>query len=126
MIYQQVEAAIKGKLHVLTPRPNHFLDPWTWRYPVGIEHGNILMRDSDCGLAKPVMTWTTDQWRERVSPEGDGLYRKVGMWDFVPADDPAVDCIRWCHSAPESAGRELYRLRQEIEALQALPHTDDD
>lgn len=121
-VYQQVEDAIHRKLHVLRGVDGTF-NSWLFAYPVGIELGDIIMRDSDCGLAKEPMIWTPAEWSERVGIiDGSGLYRQVGFWDFVPANEPAADCIRYCHSAPSSAGRELYRLRREVEALEARLH----
>lgn len=116
-VYAQVEDAIARRLHVMVPGGGLFGPGY--RYPVGIEHGNIVMRDSDCGLAKPVIVWTTDQWRTHVDESGRGLYKKVGFWSFEAADDPAANDIRLCHQSPGSTGRQLYAMRGEIERLRA-------
>lgn len=116
-VYAQVEDAIARRLHVMVPGGGLFGPGY--RYPVGIEHGNIVMRDSDCGLAKPVIVWTTDQWRTHVDESGRGLYKQVGFWSFEAADDPAANDIRLCHQSPGSAGRRLYEMRGEIERLRA-------
>jgi hypothetical protein len=116
-VYTQVEDAIARHLHVMVPGGGVFGPGY--RYPVGIEHGNIVMRDSDCGLAKPVIVWTTDQWRTHVDESGRGLYKQVGFWSFEAADDPAANDIRLCHQSPGSAGRRLYEMRGEIERLRA-------
>lgn len=116
-VYTQVEDAIARHLHVMVPGGGVFGPGY--RYPVGIEHGNIVMRDSDCGLARPVIVWTTDQWRTHVDESGRGLYKQVGFWSFEAADDPAANDIRLCHRSPGSAGRRLYEMRGEIERLRA-------
>ncbi len=110
-IYQEVERCIRDKLHVGIG-PCKPLNSMHYRYPVDIERGNIIMRDSDCGLAKPTMEWTTDRWSEEVAAWG--LCKMVGMWDFVPADDPAADIISLAHRNPTWAGQEIYRLRQQV------------
>lgn len=109
-IYQQVERAISERLHV--PRPGRsVLGGWLWGYPERIEYGNIIMRDSDCGLAKKTFVWTTDQWAEAAK---NGLYRLVGMWSFERADDPATPYIASAHSNPAWAGRRIYELEQRL------------
>jgi len=110
-IYEQVESAITSHLHLGGRGGNMTVHGMSWDYPVGIELGNIVLRDSDCGLVKPTWEITTDEWRERV--EHYGLYKKVGFWSFVPADDPAASTIAFCERHPHSAGRELYKLRME-------------
>lgn len=107
-VYQQVEDAIRKRLYVCG-RYRTPLGGFSFEYPVAIELGNIVLRDGDCGLAKEPRIITTEEWERLVS--GGGLWRKVGLWDFVPADDDAADDIAWCHSSPESAGRALHRLR---------------
>lgn len=109
-IYDQVQYAIKNKLHLGTePKPSSMYG-MHWEYPVEIKDNRIIMRDSDCGLSKPTIPITYERWKKRYDTYG--LWRSVGLWDFTKADDPAADCIRWCHSNPNSAGRELYRLRK--------------
>lgn len=114
VMYQQVDDAIDKNLH-LGCEGNH-MSTWgmTWHYPVAIELGDVVMRYSDCGLAKPTLKITIAEWTERVTTYG--LWRLVGGWSFVRADDPAARCIKHCHHSPDSAGRELYRLRQLEEA----------
>ncbi len=116
-VYMQVEDAIARHLHVMVAGGG--VSGPGYRYPVGIENGNIVMRDSDCGLAKPVIVWTTDRWREHVDESGRGLYKKVGFWSFEAADDPAANDIRLCHQSPGSAGRRLYEMRGESDKLRA-------
>ena len=106
----QVRDAIRRKLHVAVLRPWGKETRWVYRYPVSIDGEIVVMRDSDCGLAKPSMRWTLDEWRTHVK-DGGGLLRQVWFWDFAPAEDPAADAIEFCHRSPESAGRELFRLR---------------
>lgn len=108
-IYEQVEDAIVRKLHLGAPSKAMSMYGMHWHYPVAIELGDIVMRDSDCGLAKPTWTITPEEWERRASVYG--LWRKVGFWSFAEADDPAADAIAFCERNPHSAGRELYRLR---------------
>ena len=109
--YLQVKDAIARELHLGIVRENPgLMGALTWHYPVRIVDGEIEMRDSDCGLAKPSWTITIDEWQRLVAAVG--LFTQVGPWSFVLADDPAADCIRHCEHSPMAAGRELYRLRQ--------------
>jgi hypothetical protein len=80
--------------------------------PLRIEHGNIMMLWGDCGDPSRPHVWTTEDWRAAVDPDGTGLFVKVGLWDFVPANDPAAGCIRFCNMNPGAAGAELYSLRK--------------
>jgi hypothetical protein len=112
-IYQQVEDAIARKLHL--GRGYWGLGP-KYCYPIAIEHGDIIVRDSDCGLVKPTMTLTTDAWAEMV--EKYGLWKKTGFWHFTPADDPAANLIRSANRSPSWAGHEIYELRKRVEALE--------
>ena len=114
---KQVEDAISRHLHLGGPAKTTSMYGMHWHYPVGIIYGDIEMRDSDCGLVKNSWTITTAEWEERV--EKYGLYKSVGLWEFVPADDPAVAEIRSASRCPTAAGRALYDARQEIERLRA-------
>ena len=90
----------------------------TWWRPIRIENGNIVLLWGDCGnenRSSDLWFTTPDKWREMVSEDGAGLYKRVGIWDFVPAYDPAADCIKFCFADPEAAGRELYELRTLID-----------
>jgi hypothetical protein len=109
-IYRHVEDAIKRKLHLGRG--------WEgmgnkWCYPVAIEDGLIVVRDSDCGLAKPTWTYTPDRWDAMVKEHG--LWRKTGFWHFTQADDPDCDLIEAAHRNPSWAGREIARLRKLLE-----------
>ena len=108
--YLQVEDVIRRKLFVGAPGRTALGGP-RWAYPDRIELGDVVMRDADCGLAKPTFVWTLAEWSENVLRHG--LWRKVGMWDFVRADDEAAEAIAFCHRSPGAAGRELHRLRNE-------------
>lgn len=109
-VYEQVERAIREKLCIAGRYRTHMGGP-SYEYPVDIRLGNIVLRDADCGLVKPVRVITTDEWARLTPP----LWRQVGFWDFAPADDPAISEIAFCHHNPESAGRELYRLRKMLQ-----------
>jgi len=111
---QEVERAIREKLHV-TGRYRTPLGSASFEYPIAIDGDSIVLRDGDCGLARPTVTITVDEWRDLVQR---GLYRRVGFWDFAPADDPAADEIAFCHRHPQSAGRELHRLRQRLAEIE--------
>lgn len=112
-IYQQVEMAIKNHLHIIRPGCSA-LGGALYGYPEKIEYGNIVMRDSDCGLAKQTFLWTTDQWANAARY---GLYKQVGFWAFARYDDPATGYIAMAHSSPEYAGRRIHELTGKLKAL---------
>lgn len=104
-IYQEVEMAIKNKLHLaFSVSPSQ-----SWGYPVEIKVGNIIMRDSDSGAVRPTWEITTACWAENEAKFG--LWKKIGLWLFIPADDPAANDIRFAELNPTAAGREIYRLK---------------
>jgi hypothetical protein len=115
-VYLQVEDAIARELHI-SGRYRTPLGGLSYEYPVAIEDGNIVLRDGDCGLSKGVRIITTDEWAKLAR---GGLWRRVGMWSFTLADDPAASDIAWCHRSPEAAGYQLHRLRCEVERLTKL------
>lgn len=88
------------------------MNSWVYYRPTRIDQNTIVMRDLDCGMVRTPVWWTPEYWQERLK---DGIWRHVGNWEFVRADDPAADSIAWCHRDPNSAGREMYRLQQELE-----------
>lgn len=73
------------------------------------EDGGVVVRDSDCEPRRSEETWTREKWDEAV--EKGGLWRSVGMWSFAPWDDPAAGAVAFAHRNPDSAGREIHRLR---------------
>jgi hypothetical protein len=104
------QEAIEGKLYIRYGKTLH--GHLSWWYPDAEQpdpENEVVLRDGDCGLARPTRTISRAEWDERV--EEYGLWKSVGMWSFVPADEPAAGVIRYCHAHPEAAGRELYRLR---------------
>jgi len=118
-VYEEVEDAITRKLHLAYRRSlgrNWHSSDMGWHYPDSIRLGNIVMRDSDCGSVRPTWEITTDEWSERV--EKYGLWKMVGIWEFVPADDPAADCVRSAFANPAGAGADVYRLRKENAILE--------
>lgn len=117
-VRDEVERAIRLRLHVRV-KPERF-QTQALRWPQSIDGDVIIMRDSDCGLAKSPYRWTATEWREHVGT-GDhlNLWRQVGFWAFERADSPAVEAIRFCHECPCMAGRELFRLREENEQLKS-------
>lgn len=117
-VREEVEDAIRRKLHIRVPckPPN----TQALRYPEKIEGDVIVMRDSDCGPARPTISWTPQEWRDAVGSFTDGfknLWIQVGFWSFELATEPAVDDINFCHTNPAAAGRRLFQLRKELEAL---------
>ena len=60
-VYEQVEEAIRGRW-CIAGRYRTPLGATSYEYPVAIELGNVVLRDADCGLAKPTRTITTDEW----------------------------------------------------------------
>jgi hypothetical protein len=120
-VYQQVESAIREELYV--PRGTRAIGTTAWYRPIRIELGEIIMLWGDCGNPNnpaDLSRWSPDEWRECVNANGDGLYRRVGMWDFEPASDPAADLIESAHRYPESVARELYQARLRIAELEAM------
>lgn len=130
--YQIIERAIRGQLYVA--RGTSSLGGPAWRRPIRIENGDVVMLWGDCGIeSRPedLCRWTLDEWREAAGEDGQYMYRKVGLWAFAPADDPATDDIRYAHTSPESAGRQLHRLRNARndaleEAARVCDALDDD
>lgn len=114
-VYEQVEDAIRRGLHLC--RGNGTYGP-VYCYPVAIERGDIVVRDSDCGLAKDPWTITIDRWSELV--EKYGLKRQVGGWSFASADDPAADDKAMASRNPSWAGWTIYEQRQRIAELERL------
>ena len=120
-VYQQVERAIERDLYV--PRGTRGIGTTAWYRPIRIQNGEIVMLWGDCGNPnhpEDLSRWTPEQWRECVTENGTGLYKRVGMWDFAPACDPAADLIAEAHRYPESVARELYRARLRIAELEAM------
>jgi hypothetical protein len=115
-VYNQVEDAIKRNLHLGTKARATSMFQMHWIQPVQIVDGNIEMRNSAGGLD----TWfiTPEEWAERVAQYG--LWKMVGMWSFVPADDPAAAEIAFAHRCPDAAGQQLYRLKQRIAELEGV------
>lgn len=107
-IYQQVEDAIRRRLHLLCDDRRTPMGGPDWDHPVGIEWGMIMLMRSDCG--REAFAITPEEWARRA--EG-GLWRMVGGWSFVLASDPAADDIAFAHRSPSAAGRQLARLRAE-------------
>jgi hypothetical protein len=105
---KEIVDAIDRKLHLGT-RDNN------WQYPVEITPEGVVMRQSDCGTVRPTVVITIECWRERIKLYG--LYKKVGMWSFVKADDPAAGDIAFCERSPHSGGRRIHRLEAEVAKL---------
>ena len=118
-VYQQVDDAINRGLHLAYVGKLQ----QTWHQPLAINLGMIQMCKSDCGTAWDSWEITVEEWVERVRE--CGLWRNVGMWNFVPADDPAASTMRQAHRSPGWAGREVYRLRIEVEELKRQLQEDE-
>jgi len=114
-IYQQVEHAIRERLYV-TGTERHPMGGCYYFRPVAIEDGLIRLENEGSSYQPP--RWTPEQWRERVTEGGIGLFQRVGFWDFTPADDVAADEIRFAHKSPKAAGRELHSLRLRVAELE--------
>jgi len=80
-----------------------------------LEDGSVVIRDSDCEPQRTEQLWTLNQWYRAV--EIGGLWRKVGMWDFVPWDDPAAVDVAFAHRDPQAAGRRIYQLEGRLRRL---------
>jgi hypothetical protein len=82
--------------------------------PEHIRDGKIFMRStnlSHCG------SWLTiEEYLElRKRP-----YRSVGIWNFVPEDDPAANHIAGAYASPHSYGARVYELEKKVDATVAL------
>jgi hypothetical protein len=75
----------------------------------------VVIRDGDCGEVRGTHTISREEFDRRVRDYG--LWKQTGLWDFAPADDPAVPTIRYCHRHPAAAGLELYWLRERLRRL---------
>ncbi len=106
-VREQVEDAIRRNLYI-GGRYRTPLGGMSFEYPVEVLLEEIVLRDGDCGLAKPTRAIAADEWTRCAM---SGLWKKVGLWSFVKADDEAADAIRFCHEFPSAAGTELHRLR---------------
>jgi hypothetical protein len=80
--------------------------------------GSVVIRDSDCEPAQTERIWSRTEWDAAVA--AGGLWRRVGIWDFVLADDPAADEIAFCYRSREAAGRKLLALSQRVAALERV------
>lgn len=114
----QVEDAIRGKLCVRGRYQTPLGNP-SAEYPVEIQGQNVVLRDADCGLAKPTRTITLDEWATLAQ---GGLWRLVGIWNFVRADHEAADEIAYCYRSPYAAGISLHQARA---ALRSEPADTD-
>ena len=115
-VRQQVEDAIQRRLYVANGTTVMGGACW-WRV-LRIEAGNIMLLRGDGGQECREwdrLTWTQEQWREHVTIDGAGLFRKVGFWSFTPVNNPAADAIAYCHRDPCGAGHELHLLRELLE-----------
>ena len=117
-VYQQVEDAISRNLYV--PSGTRVAGTSAWWRPIKIDLGHIIMLWGDCGREdrpEDLSLWTPERWRDVVSEDGRGLYRKVGLWSFWPAFNPAIDEVLFANRHPDSAGLELHRLKKEVAEL---------
>ena len=111
MLYQLADEAIRRRLYV--KEPGHVCDSG-YRRVVEIELGFVVIEAEGTG----------SRWRRNMTPEQfdalaaeGGLWARVGTWDFVRADHPALEDIRYCYNYPQSAGQELFDLRAQLDAL---------
>ena len=75
----------------------------------------VVIRDGDCGEVRSTRTILREEFDRRVRDYG--LWRKVGMWDFVPAEDPAANKVAFCHRSPQTAGHMLHRYSERLRRL---------
>ena len=116
-IYQLADRAARERLLVA----GRFVTPLggcSYEYVVGVELGNILLLNADCPTTHSPVSVSPETFAE-LCGMGKRFLQKVGMWDFVPADDPAADLIRYAHRDPAAVGRMLFEARQKIQELEA-------
>jgi hypothetical protein len=82
-----------------------------------------VIRDGDCGEVRPTRTIPRAEFDQRVRDYG--LWRKVGLWDFTRADDPAANVIAYCHRSPQSAGHMLWRYQERLRRLDWIMRLHD-
>ena len=115
-IYALADRAIREGLHVVHGRT------WSgspgYKRVFGIDRGNILLLNADCGRKGEEYPVTPEEFSE-LCGGGEFFYRRVGMWSFEPADDPAADLIAYAHRCPAAVGRQLFEARQRIAELEA-------
>jgi hypothetical protein len=83
----------------------------------------VVIRDGDCGEVRPTRTIPRAEFDQRVRDYG--LWRKVGLWDFTRADDPAANVIAYCHRSPQSAGHMLWRYQERLRRLEWITRLYD-
>ena len=120
----QIKDAIDKRLYLGAPR-KHDWGTYSihWNLPIAIDEDRklITMIDADCGTVDRSWDITYEQWTEGFNTYG--LWKKVGMWEFVKADDPAASNIRYCNHNPEGAGRHLYNCEIRIKELESQVET---
>lgn len=117
-LHEIVEDAIARKLHVYHPTEVAPLGRPKVMHPVRLEPGQVVLRDSDCG-GRDVF-WSLETWRNAAGSRGENLLRKVGIWEFVQADDPAASDVEWASQDPRRAGEMLYTTAAECKLLKTL------
>ena len=89
----------------------------SYEYVVGVELGNVLLLNADCPTTRSPVPVSPEEF-SALCGNGRYFYRKVGMWEFVLAKDPAADLIAWAHQNPHAVGLELHRARERIRELE--------
>uniref|UniRef100_A0A6H1Z8L8 Uncharacterized protein n=1 Tax=viral metagenome TaxID=1070528 RepID=A0A6H1Z8L8_9ZZZZ len=81
---------------------------WFWEIIKECGVAGTVVKLFDAPYA-PAFVIPCREFKEHIKQHG--VYRQVGIYQFVRADDPAASCIQYAHQYPEAAGRELYDLR---------------
>lgn len=114
------QEALDNHLHLGANSAHHaFLNKNYWDRIVKVENNNVFLTNSDCGQDREALPISFSEYETRVRK--DGLWKQVGLWSFVPYDDPAASDIAYAEKYPKSAGRLLYEAKQTIKHLQATP-----
>jgi hypothetical protein len=103
-----LKQAIEGKLHIRYGRTLNGGMSWWYPDKEQTDPKVVVIRDGDCGEVRPTRTISREEW-DRLEAQF-GLWKRVGFWDFAPAEDMACEAITFCHSNPQAAGRRLHRL----------------
>lgn len=109
----QIEFAIENNLYV-AQGTRASREPAWWR-PIRVEGDEVVMLWGDCGREdrpEDLARWSMEEWISAAHQDGYGLFTRVGMWNFAPAQEPAVGEIEYAHRHPDSAGKELYELKE--------------
>ena len=92
-----------------------FRNRWYWKVISVAGVTGCILQLYDAPYAEPWLApWATVN---RLIKKG-GIWERVGIYEFVQADDPAKEYIRLAHNFPIHAGLRIYELEQRIKELE--------